>query len=93
MHCITPTNLVGYSESKTPKPQHPIILNIPHHIKHKTMHTLFIKTKTETKSIMLNTNALPEKYIDNLVNEWLDSYPDCDWWIDEGYHIKHTPSY
>ena len=42
---------------------------------------------------MLNTNALPEKYIDNLVNEWLDTYPDCDWWIDEGYHIKRTPSY
>ena len=57
------------------------------------MHTLFIKTKTETKSIMLNTNALPEKMIDNLVNEWLNSYPDCDWWIDEGYHIKHRLPY
>ena len=49
------------------------------------MHTLIIKTKQEVKHIWLNTNALPERMVDGIVNEWLDTYPDCDWDITEGY--------
>ena len=54
-------------------------------LKINNMHTLIIKTKQEVKHIWLNTNALPERMVDNLVNEWLDTYPNCDWDITEGY--------
>lgn len=57
------------------------------------MHTLFIKTQTENKSFLINTNALKQELVDEIIKQWIDNYPDCDWWIDEGYHIKQTPLY
>lgn len=54
-------------------------------LKTNIMHTLRIKTNKEVKNIWLNTDALPEAMVDNLVNEWLNTYPDCDWDIIEGY--------
>jgi|SaaInlV_120m_DNA_3_1039746.scaffolds.fasta_scaffold05810_2 hypothetical protein len=86
----------------------PIILNAPHHIKHRGVHikrltlhikqkyfthhikhktkmeTLFIQTKKELKPFILNTEASP-KLIDKVVNDLLDLYPNCDWWIEEGW--------
>ena len=56
------------------------------------METLFIQTATELKTFMLNTKT-PSKLIDRIVNDLIDLYPNCDWWIEEGWkytpHIKH----
>ena len=61
------------------------------------MQTLFIQTNTELKPFILNAETSP-KLIDKVVNDLLDLYPNCDWWIEEGWkqlplHIKHTPLY
>ena len=48
------------------------------------METLFIQTKTELKPFILNTETSP-KLIDKVVNDLLDLYPNCDWWIEEGW--------
>jgi hypothetical protein len=48
------------------------------------MQTLFIQTKVELKPFILNTETSP-KLIDKVVNDLLDLYPNCDWWIEEGW--------
>ena len=56
------------------------------------MHTLFIKTETELKYYLLNTN-LPDDFVEERINDLLDRNEGCEWWMEEGYHIKHTPLY
>ncbi len=48
------------------------------------METLFIQTATELKTFVLNTKT-SSKLIDKVVNDLLDLYPNCDWWIEEGW--------
>ena len=61
------------------------------------METLFIQTATELKHFILNTK-IPSELTDRIVNDLIDLYPNCDWWIEGGLeviplHIKRTPSY
>lgn len=48
------------------------------------METLFIQTKQELKTFILNTK-IPSELTDRIVNDLLDLYPNCDWWIEEGW--------
>ena len=48
------------------------------------MHTLIVKTNNGLKKVLLNTK-LKESFVDKVVNEVLDCYPDCEWWIEEGW--------
>ena len=48
------------------------------------METLFIQTKQELKTFILNTE-IPSKLTDGIVNDLLDLYPNCDWWIEDGW--------
>ena len=48
------------------------------------METLFIQTKKELKHFILNTQ-IPSQTTDKFVNDLLNTYPDCDWWIKDGW--------
>jgi hypothetical protein len=50
------------------------------------METLFIQTTTELKHFILNTK-IPSELTDRIVNDLIDLYPNCDWWIEEGWKL------
>jgi hypothetical protein len=50
------------------------------------MKTLFIQTATELKHFILNTK-IPSELTDRTVNDLIDLYPNCDWWIEEGWKL------
>jgi len=50
------------------------------------METLFIQTTKELKHFILNTK-IPSELTDKIVNDLLDLYPNCDWWIEDGWKL------
>ena len=56
------------------------------------MNTLVIKVNGKLRYYLLNTK-IKSDLTDKIVNEIIDVHQPEDWWIEEGYHIKHTPLY
>jgi len=50
------------------------------------MNTLFIKNGKELLTIILNTD-INNEVTDRIINDYLDTYLGCDWWISEGWEI------
>ena len=51
------------------------------------MHTLYIETNKGVSYYLINT-SVSDDFAEKQINEILDRYPNCNWWLEDGYKIE-----